>query len=224
MKKGFRKGIVLCLPICVGVAAYGGVFGVLAAAKGIPVWLVALMSAFVFSGSAQFVIADMWGEAGFWAILGSVASINMRYLLICASVDRLLSGMSLPQRMLRVHLIGDENWAVAMAARTDDAGKADILFAGGLCFLPVWLAASLAGRLAGGWIPSPERFGLDFAFPALFAALVVSLWRGREDIAPWIVTACVTVVVDSFSGGGWGVLAGGLAGAGFRGLSEGMRT
>ena len=213
MIESVRKGFSLCVPICVGVFAYAGIFGVLAAAKGVPASLVVLMGALVFSGSAQFVIVDMWGSASLWTVLGAVASMNLRYLLICASVEPLFAGKSLFQRMFRVHLVADENWAVAMAAQTGESEKADILLAGGIALMLSWLAGSLAGRFAGGWIPAPERFGLDFAFPALFAALVVSLWKGKQDVLPFIVAASVTAAVDFVFGGSWSVLAGGVCGA-----------
>lgn len=213
MRESVRKGVSLCVPICVGVFAYAGIFGVLAAAKGVPASLVVLMGALVFSGSAQFVIVDMWGSASLWTVLGAVASMNLRYLLICASVEPLFAGKSLFQRMFRVHLVADENWAVAMAAQTGESEKADILLAGGIALMLSWLAGSLAGRFAGGWIPAPERFGLDFAFPALFAALVVSLWKGKQDVLPFIVAASVTAAVDFVFGGSWSVLAGGVCGA-----------
>ena len=224
MRESVRKGVSLCVPICVGVFAYAGVFGVLAAAKGVPASLVALMGVLVFSGSAQFVIVDMWGSASLWTVLGAVASMNLRYLLICASVEPLFEGKPLAQRMLRAHLVADENWAVAMAAQAGESEKADILLAGGIALMLSWLAGSLAGSLAGGRIPAPERFGLDFAFPALFAALVVSLWKGKEDLLPLIVAASVTAAVDFVFGGSWSVLAGGLAGAGARGWKGTRRS
>lgn len=146
MRESVRKGVSLCVPICVGVFAYAGVFGVLAAAKGVPVSLVALMGVLVFSGSAQFVIVDMWGSASLGTVLGAVASMNLRYLLICASVEPLLAGKPLVQRMLRAHLVADENWAVAMAAQAGESEKADILLAGGIpCRMPRGRADSCAG-------------------------------------------------------------------------------
>ena len=126
--------------------------------------------------------------------------------------------------MLRAHLVADENWAVAMAAQAGESEKADILLAGGIALMLSWLAGSLAGSLAGGRIPAPERFGLDFAFPALFAALVVSLWKGKEDLLPLIVAASVTAAVDFVFGGSWSVLAGGLAGAGAQGWKGTRRS
>jgi uncharacterized membrane protein len=145
MRESVRKGVSLCVPICVGVFAYAGVFGVLAAAKGVPVSLVALMGVLVFSGSAQFVIVDMWGSASLGTVLGAVASMNLRYLLICASVEPLLAGKPLVQRMLRAHLVADENWAVAMAAQAGESEKADILLAGGIALMLSWRADSCAG-------------------------------------------------------------------------------
>ena len=39
----------------------------------------------------------------------------------------------------------------------------------------------------------PRRWGLDFAFIAVFAALTLSLWQGRDDFLPWLVAAVLAV-------------------------------
>jgi ABC-type xylose transport system permease subunit len=83
MRESVRKGFSLCVPICVGVFAYAGVFGVLAAAKGVPASLVALMGVLVFSGSAQFVIVTCGGALA-RDCSRAVASMNLRYLTDCA--------------------------------------------------------------------------------------------------------------------------------------------
>ena len=76
-----------------------------------------------------------------------------------------------------------------------------------------WFAGTLAGHALGLAIPDPARFGMDFAFTALFTALAVTMWRGRHDILPWVVSAAVALLAHNFLPGAWYVLLGGLAGS-----------
>src|SRR5260370_2429043 len=83
----FLKGCRGCLPLGVGVATYGLVFGVLARQAGLSTIEVALMSGLVFTGSAHFVALTLWGPAPpILAIAAATAIVNLRYLLIVAAL------------------------------------------------------------------------------------------------------------------------------------------
>ena len=43
--------------------------------------------------------------------------------------------------------------------------------------------------------PIVTMFGLDFAFTAVFLALIAGMWNGKSDILPWTVAAAVAVAV-----------------------------
>ena len=74
--------------------------------------------------------------------------------------------------------------------------------------------ATVVGQTVGTAIADPARWGLDFAFTAVFAALLVSLWRGKRDLFPWAVAAAVAVAAERWLPGKWYILLGGLAGSG----------
>jgi Predicted branched-chain amino acid permease (azaleucine resistance) len=76
-----------------------------------------------------------------------------------------------------------------------------------------WFAGTKAGHSLGQAIPNPERYGMDFAFKAIFTALAVTMWRGRHDILPWAVSAAVALLAHRLLPGAWYVLLGGLAGS-----------
>ena len=89
----------------------------------------------------------------------------------------------------------------------------DFLVGGGVCVGLFWFFSVMAGHGLGYSIAAPERFGLDFAFTSLFAALAVTMWRGRKDIFPWTVSAAVAFAAFKLLPGAWYVLLGGAAGA-----------
>ncbi len=58
--KGVARGAKLILPIALGVATYGLVFGVLAQQAKLSILEVLLMSTLVFAGSAQLIVLSLW--------------------------------------------------------------------------------------------------------------------------------------------------------------------
>ena len=208
------KGAVANLPVAASVAAYGSVLGVLAAQKGISWTMLLLMNLSIFAGSAQFVMVEMWvAPLPIVEIILAAAVINLRYLLIGASLNPIFQGTSLVRKSLIMHFVADENWAVTMAAYRNGSAAPDFLLGGGICLATVWCCGTLVGHQLGAVISDPAVFALDFAFLAIFTALAISLWRGKSDILPWIIAALASILADQLLPGKWYVAIGGISGA-----------
>jgi predicted branched-subunit amino acid permease len=209
-----RKGAVANLPVAASVAAYGSVLGMLAAQKGVTWGQLLAMNLSVFAGSAQFVMVEMWvPPLPVVEMTLAVLIINLRYLLIGASLDPLFRGKSLAHKASIMHLVADENWAVTMAAHRRDGATTGFLLGGGICLCSVWAMGTLLGHQLGALVARPERFALDFAFVAVFTALAVSMWRGKADIVPWVIAALLSVATEQWLPGKWYIVIGGLGGA-----------
>jgi len=209
-----RKGFAANLPVAASVAAYGSVLGVLAAQKSIGWEQLLFMNLSIFAGSAQFVMVDMWNPPlPVLEIVAAVFIINLRYLLIGASLNSLFQGTSLGHKSAVMHLVADENWAITMAADRKGNASTWFLLGGGICLILAWSFGTLLGHRMGAAVQNPERFALDFAFLAVFTALAVTLWRGREDILPWVGAALFSILGDQFLPGKWYVITGGIGGA-----------
>ncbi|MEZ4525058.1 MAG: AzlC family ABC transporter permease [Desulfobacterales bacterium] len=195
----FRNGFVKNLPVAASVAAYGSILGVLAAQKNIDWLQLLVMNLSVFAGSAQFVMVDMWiAPLPIAEITLAVMVINLRYLLIGASLHPLFQGTSLRHKMAMMHLVADENWAVTMAEYRKGNATTWFLLGGGVCVLSAWCAGTLAGHWLGAAIAHPEAYALDFVFVAVFTALTMSLWRGRTDVLPWLTAAVFSFPLTIF--------------------------
>lgn len=209
-----KAGFIANLVVAASVAAYGSVLGVIAAKKGLTWGQLLFMNLSVFAGSAQFVIVDMWWPPlPIVEITLAVLVINMRYLLIGASLNPLFSGKSIWHRAAFIHLVADENWAMTMARYHRQRVTTYFLLGGGLCVQVAWCIGTMAGHRLGAVISNPEQFGLDFAFVAVFTALVFSFWRGKSDLLPWLVTAIIAIVAERLLPGKWYILIGGVGGA-----------
>lgn len=195
-----KHGAIAILPLALGAAIYGFAFGLLAAQVGFPWWGVGLMSAAVHAGSSQIVAVEQFASTQ--TVVGAAlagAALNLRYIGIIASLSEILAGLPLKAKLLAIHITGDENWALTMAerAKSSDVGSA-FLIGSGFVMITVWTTSTTAGAIVGAVLPDLERFGLGFAFTAAFIAMARGLWRGKQQMAPWLVAAVVTIVVGSF--------------------------
>src|SRR5690606_36488375 len=141
------------------------------------------------AGASQFVALDMWAPDALpiGAIVVAVTIVNLRMLLMTATLRPLAIGVSRPRALLAMHFVADENWALTMSELAKGRGSLAFLLGSGVLSWLVWLSATLAGRLLGSAIDDPARYGLDFAFTATFIALLLGMWRGKSDVLPWVV-------------------------------------
>ncbi len=211
---GMLAGARRCVPIAVSGFAIGLVFGVLAGQAGLSVAESVLMSALVFSGAAQFVVIGLWSTPlPVLEIVFTTLVVGLRHLLMGASLSPFFSRLSRLESYGSVSLMADENWALTMGEFAKGRRDAAFLLGGGLVMLASWATSTLIGRLAGSLVRDPARWGLDFAFTAVFLALLAGMWRGRGDLLPWGVAALAAVAASALLPGYWYVLVGGLAGS-----------
>ncbi|TSK07038.1 MAG: AzlC family ABC transporter permease [Geobacter sp.] len=213
-KPEFIRGARANVPVAASAMAYGSVLGVLASQKGLS-WLdMMYMNTAVFAGAAQFVMVDMWSShMPIVEMTLAVLVINLRYLLIGASLDPLFSGKRLMHKVGMMHLVADENWAVTMSEQRRGSASTWFLFGGGVFLYLAWSSGTLIGLLGGGFITRPEDYALDFAFTAVFTALAVGVWRGKSDVIPWVSAGGAALLTHHFLPGKWYIVAGGLVGA-----------
>ncbi len=214
-RAGAMHGARVTLPLALSSLAGGLIFGVLARGAGLSVAEVALMSAAVFSGSAQFLALGLWATplpiAG---ILVATLIVSLRHLLLGAALQPALARLTARRAYGSIFFLTDESWA--LATRHFSAGGRDAAFflGSGLTMAIAWVTGCVAGRAGGNWLTDPSRWGLDFAFTAVFIALLIGCWRGRGDLAPWATAALVAIAAHRWLPGQWYIVLGALAGSG----------
>ena len=214
MKSNFLKGFSATIPVAISVAAYGLVLGVLAYSKGVTFFELLLMDVVTFAGSAQFLMVELWKDPlPFTEMLFAVFAINLRYLLIGASLTPLFKGSSLFEKAALMHLVADENWAVTLSRLKKEKISPYFLFGGGICLVIFWVISTLAGHTFGFMISDPYPVALDFVIIIIFTALVASFYDGKDSILPWVVTAIFAYLSFLLIPGKWYIVIGGLSGA-----------
>ena len=211
---GALAGARACIPVEISGLAIGLVFGTLAGQAGLGAGEATLMSLLVFSGAAQFLVLGLWASPlPVAAIVLTTFVVGLRHLLMGAALGPVFSKLPRLEAYASVYVMADENWALTMGEF--DKGRRDgaFLLGGGLLMLLVWTGSTFVGGTLGGAVEDPARWGLDFAFTAVFLALIAGMWKGRSSILPWMVAAAVSVAAHHWLPGQWYILLGGLAGS-----------
>lgn len=212
-KIGLIYGARVSIALTFSVLVYGAVFGMLARQAGLSLAASLFMSTLVHAGSAQFIVLELWhAPLPVLTIVLTMFLVNLRHLLFGAALRPWFSGLSTIQCYGSAFWMADENWAIAM--KEFDSGNCDaaVMLGSGLMLTAGWLGGTLIGYLLGTLIPNPAVWGLDFAFTAVFIAMLVGLWKGKRHLLPWGVAAVVAVLTSYLVPGTWYILTGGIAG------------
>lgn len=210
----FRRGFAEAQPLALGAMAYGALFGVLTAQAGLSVLEAGLMSAFVYSGSAQIAALQSWkSDAALVPMVLAILMINARYALYSAALRPWLGGVAAPKVYPTLFFLTDGGWLLALRRREEGLNDMGYLLGTGIGQVYAWVGGTILGNLIGGLVRDPGRFGVDFMLVAISAAMAVGLWRGRADIGRGGVALVVAVVATWLVPAGWVIVVAGFASA-----------
>jgi 4-azaleucine resistance transporter AzlC len=191
-RSGLRAGVGFAFPTFVLAIS----FGVLARSLDWGVIAPIVASGVVFSGSAQFALADVLGAGGSaLAAISAAVLVNARFAVMGVAVASTLEGGRL-RRAFEAQATVDASWA--LANRGGGRFDREILIGATLPQYAAWVGGTVVGVLAGDSI-DPDALGLDVLFPAFFLGLLIEELRsGREHIAAAGIAAGVALVLIPF--------------------------
>ena len=175
------------------------------------------MSVLVFAGAAQFVAVPMLaaGAAPLTVILTTYV-INMRHYLMAATLAPSFRAFPRWAVALVAHVLNDESFAVAVSrSRPADPW---VYVGSAAAIRGAFLGGVGVGTALGGLVDDPERYGLDFAFPAVFLSLVAAQLRERRDWLVAVGAAGVALAVAVTVPGNWHIVVAGLVVSGLGAL------
>ena len=178
----------------------GTTFGVVARQAGLTPPEIAGMSLLVFAGASQFAMVQLFtAGAPAVVVIATVLFLNLRHLLMAASLRRNFARVSMARRLAAAFFLTDESFAMATGDfRRGGTGLIYyVTFA--ITLFVLWNAATLAGVALGNAIGEPRRLGVDFAITATFVGIVVLGIRRPTD---------ATVALAAAAGAGALALAG----------------
>ena len=201
-RDGIRIGIGFALPGFVLAVS----FGVLARDLGWGVVAPIVASIIVFSGSAQFAIANVLGAGGSAAAaIVAAVLVNARFAPMSVALASALKGGRV-RRALEAQLNVDASWAIAN--RGDGPFDRELMIGSTLPQLVAWVGGTVVGVFAGDAIGDPDRLGLDVIFPAFFLWLLIEeLRRGRQQVQAAAIAGAVALLLIPFTPPGVPIVA-----------------
>jgi 4-azaleucine resistance transporter AzlC len=212
-RREFRRGFLDILPILAAAFPIGLLWGSLAVGKGLSPLEAGLVSASAFGGAAQFVAIDLWRDPVPWLLVTfSVFVVNVRHVLMGASLSRHIGNIARPMRPIVMFLMVDEVWALAERRAFSDRLTFSYYLGLGLPLWINWVVATVIGAMIGRGLGDPAAYGFDFAFSALFIAILAGFWKGPKTGAVLAVAAAVSALTKLVVPGAWYIAFGGMAG------------
>jgi len=211
----FWPGVRDSLPVLLGVIPFGLTCGVMGVAVGLTSLENISMSMLVFAGAAQFVSMTMLGAGitSLGLIVLTTLLVNLRYLLMGASLAPYMTRLPLPWQALLACSVVDESYVLTMDRIRQKEYSPSYHLGCNLPFYFIWNISNAAGMLLGGCIPDPLAWGLDFALPAMFLALLIPRLTDRASFCVCVVSALVAVWGALYLPGKWYIILACLAAA-----------
>ena len=218
----FRQGMKAAIPIWIAFVPSSLAWGIAAQDHGLSLEEVVLMSAWVYSGPAQFAVLGPLAE-GKSALQVLIAGflMNLRFLPMSTALAPFFWGVKRRPLLLASHVISASSFIVpymqfqkekaALAASSLHAqpvngyGNLAFFLGVGVTSFLVWVTGTAAGFIAAFGFPPGFEEALKFILPGYFAGLLVVEMRG------WAMALiCLGSLIAALPGAvvspGWGWL------------------
>ncbi|MFP4017111.1 MAG: AzlC family ABC transporter permease [Halanaerobiales bacterium] len=207
MREAFMSGARNSIPIVLGYIPIGITYGLLAVNTGLTPWETVLMSIIVFAGSSQLICVTMIGAgAGMIPIIMMTFLVNLRHLLMSASLSLHFKKTSRRLIPLLGFLITDESFAVSSASIDQYEDRGIFFFGLGITAYSAWVISSLIGVVIGRLLPISNLPVLDFVLPAMFIVLLVMQIEVRKDVLIAFISGSLSIMLIYILPGNWNII------------------
>ncbi|QLI80342.1 AzlC family ABC transporter permease [Chitinibacter fontanus] len=198
-RAALKQGFVATLPMQLGVAPFGLIFGTLAAPSGLPPWAALAMSIFVYAGSAQFLALTLLAASASWPVIVlTTLVVNLRHALYSATLQSPLSHLPFWQRAGLAYFLTDETFAAVQSGINQNVMPISAYMLGsGLCNCCCWVLCTALGIALGQAVPQIAHWGLEFAMVATFTGIVVPMLVSRAQVFAALAAAITALLAAS---------------------------
>jgi 4-azaleucine resistance transporter AzlC len=210
----FWEGVRDIAPMAGAYAPIALIWGASAASSEFSVFQAWLMSFWVYSGTAQFVSLDLL-KAGTPLVLlvFTICTVSLRHVLMSASIARHIVSFRRSTASLLLFWLTDEAWAMLERRALERPLTPSYFFGVAFPIWPVWFCFGTLGAWFGNRLGDTSKFGLDFAFAAMFIAVLAGFWKGSSTAMILIASAASAVAAKYvMPDSGWYIIIGGLVG------------
>lgn len=180
----FRDGALAVAPAVPANVPFGLVAGVALLETGFTGVEGVAMSALWFAGAAQLAALELLRENAPLAVVVLTALVvNARYVMYSAAIAPYFDRVSRSRRWAAAFFLLDVTFALSVTEFETDASRDELAYYLGTAvpLWAVWVGATAAGMALGAGIP--PGWGIDFAIPLVFLALLAPSLQGRASLA-----------------------------------------
>ncbi|HEX2229386.1 MAG TPA: AzlC family ABC transporter permease [Candidatus Binatia bacterium] len=229
----FRQGMKAAIPIWIAFVPSSIAWGIAAQAHGLTLTEITLLSAWVYSGPAQFaVLAPLAEGKSALQVLVAGSLMNVRFLPMSTALAPFFRGVKRLPLLISSHVISASSFIVpylqfqrereAASGKPNDASYVDgyanlAFFLGvGATAFTVWVLGTVSGFLVAFGVPPGFEEALRFILPGYFAGLLVAEMKGwtMPLICLFSLIAAVPGALAS-TAWGWIITATAIAAAGW---------
>ncbi|EPX77227.1 AzlC family ABC transporter permease [Litoreibacter arenae] len=198
-KSALWRGVLAGLPFIIVVVPFAMLFGVAATEAGLPLAQVMGFTVLVIAGASQFTALQfMIDNAPVLVIIASALAVNLRMAMYSAAITPYLGDQPLWKRAVLSYVLVDQTYNLAILDFEENpdqtTAQRTAFFVGcSLPLIPLWIGFTWVGAALGGQIP-PE-YGLDFALPIAFLAMVAPALRTVAHIAAAVTSVVLALVL-----------------------------
>jgi 4-azaleucine resistance transporter AzlC len=219
LHEDLAAGVRDVTPLMLGIVPFALVAGIAAVDAGLTLAEAIGLSVIVFAGASQLAAIDLLGSnAPLAVVIGTAVVINLRMMMYSASIAPYFADYARRTRAGLAYLLTDQAYALSIAEyeRNDDRSRWRYYLGAAASLWVVWQIGTVVGVVVGAGVP--DAWGLTFAVPLVFLALLVPAMKDRPTTAAGIVGGAVAIVAA-----GLPLNLGLLVGALF-GIAAGMAT
>lgn len=209
------RALVKALPVVIGYFPIGFAFGVMASQAGLSIMETAAMSTLVYAGAAQMAAAGMIGSgAGIASIALATFFINLRHLLMGSALSPFLGHLNKKLLAWFSFQLTDETFALhsQFFNKEGSPGKTELLTMNLWPHLS-WIGSSALGVWGAGMVVDVDKWGLDYALPAMFIALLLMQVQSFFHVIVAVAAAGLSTLIYFHWGAGWNVIIAAVIGA-----------
>ncbi len=192
----FKKGFIDILPLLIPVIPFGIIFGAIGIELGFSPLITYATSLIIFGGASQIVFIQLLsGGASSLVAITSVGVINSRHFLYGAVFTEYLEKLTLIKKLILSYLITDQTFAVSSRYFKDHKINDNShyhLFGAGITLWVTWQVTTLIGIFLGSVVP--EEWGLKFAIPLTFLAIIISDFRKLDHVFVMLISGVSSLI------------------------------
>ncbi|MFV0276716.1 MAG: AzlC family ABC transporter permease [Parahaliea sp.] len=173
MRTTVREGIADALPIFLPTIPFALILGIVIMESGISPLVGWGASAIIFGGASQLTLITLLGDGvALASAIGAALIVNARHLMYSAAIAPAFQQQPAWFRWVGSYFLVDQVFALAMLRSQDEPHSFRAYYlAVGVTFSLLWLVSNALALYLGPVIP--QSWGLGFAVPVMFTALLV---------------------------------------------------